>query len=261
MELPFAPGADAALFPLLVARIGGIVLTAPLFSGPGIPAVAKVAIVLLTAVAITPGVSAAGVAIPLGESAYLLSLAGELLAGAATGFFLTLLFSSLTLAASYFAPVSGFASAAILDPSTGQESPVVSGMFSVAAISVFLSTKGFQRLFLAGLMDSFTRFRIDDLASRRESILISLLGAAGRLFSTAFSLALPILGCLFIFWILSGVLSRTASSFNFFSEGFTLAALVFCAASALALPSILDAFASVLDSAYSALRVFAGGVR
>jgi flagellar biosynthetic protein FliR len=259
MELPFAPGVDAALFPLVAARIAGILFTAPLFSGPGIPVLAKGSIALLTAVAVMPAVSAAGFSLPQAQSAYFLSLAAEALAGAATGFFLTLLFSSLSLASGYLEPVSGFASASILDPSTGRESPALSGIFNIAAISVFLSTKGFQRLFLAGIMDSFTRFRIDDLASRRDSLFASLVGAAGRLFSTAFSLALPILGCLLLFWILSGILSRTAASFNFFAGEFTIAALVFCAALAFALPPILDSFASVLDSAYSALRVFLRG--
>ncbi len=259
MELPFAPGVDALIFPCVVARIAGIVATAPLFSGPGIPRAAKAGIALLSAAAIMPAVAAAGYSIPASESAYLLTLVGEFLAGAVTGFFLTLLFSSLSLAAGYLAPVSGFGSASILDPATGDELSAVSGLFNIAAISVFLSTKGFQRLFLAGIMDSFTRFRIDDLAARREAVFISFVGAAGRLFSSAFSLALPVLGCLLLFWILAGILSRTAASLNFFSGGFTLAALVFCVVTALALPSILDAFASILDSGYSALRGIAGG--
>ena len=127
---------------------------------------------------------------------------------------------------------------------------------NLVAMLLFLTTKGFQQVFLHGLVGSIQSMNALSLAAAgtRTVFLELLLGGLTGLFFNAMMIALPLTGTFFLVSVAMGLLSRAAPQMNLLSEGIPLTMLLGFLFLALSLPVMCDLFMRLFDGAFVTLR-------
>lgn len=251
--------AKADLFFIIAVRILAMIETAPLLSGDGIPQVAKVGLAGFAAAAVFPWVRDAGYPLPADPAGYLGAIVGEAMIGIIMGFFLTMVFSAFTTAGQFFSLQMGFGASETYDPLAQLEIPLIGQFMNLIAMFVFVSTSGFQRLFLLGVRGSFQAIRATDLLSRRADFLGYVAGSLGSLFQNSLILAFPIFGTLILVSVTTGLLSRAAPQINLLTEGFPISILVAFLLMATAMPFMIEAFSGLIDGGFTTIAAILSG--
>ena len=156
----------------------------------------------------------------------------------------------------------GFGVAELFDPLSGHQSPLLSQVFSVLALLVFLSVGGLHRLLLVGVAGSFQALRAADLvisleagAVRGAGLLLQRAGGSlSRLFSNALTIALPIFGALLLVSTALALLAKAAPQMNLLMLGLPVSLGAGLVLLLLTLPLLLDAAAAVIDGGFVELR-------
>lgn len=256
MNWPFA---DFNLFVLIAVRVLAMMEVAPLLSGEGVPQVAKLGLAGFAAAIIFPSVKAAGYPIPDDGFAYAFLVIGEAMIGLIIGFFLSIVYSAFTTAGQLFSLQMGFSASETFDPLSEVELPVMGQFLNLIAMFVFVSTSGFQKLFLIGVQGSFKAMKAIDLVTRRNDIIQYLVNATGALFQQALILSMPVLGTLFIVTVAMGLMSKAAPQMNFMSEGFAITLTVTYVILLTSLPFMMEAFSHLIEASFDDLGILVGG--
>jgi flagellar biosynthetic protein FliR len=256
MNWPFA---DFNLFALIAVRVLAMMEVAPLLSGEGVPQVAKIGLAGFTAAIIFPSIKAAGYPVPDDGFAYAFLVIGEALIGLIIGFFLSIVYSAFTTAGQFFSLQMGFSASETFDPLSEVELPIMGQFLNLIAMFVFVSTSGFQKLFLIGVEGSFKAMKAVDLVTRRNDLIQYLLQATGALFQQSLILSMPVLGTLFIVTVAMGLMSKAAPQMNFMSEGFAITLTVTYVILLTALPFMMEAFSHLIEASFDDLGILVGG--
>jgi flagellar biosynthesis protein FliR len=256
MSWPFA---DFNLFLLIAVRVLAMIEVAPLLSGTGVPQVAKIGLAGFAAAMVFPSVKAAGYPIPDDGMAYAFLLVGEAIIGLIMGFFLSIVYSAFTMAGQFFSLQMGLSASETYDPLSEVELPVMGQFLNLIAMFVFVSTSGFQKLFIVGVEGSFKSMRAVDFAARRNDIVQFLLQSMGALFQQSLILSMPVLGTLFIVTVAMGLLSKAAPQINFLTEGFPITLLVTYVILLTSLPFMMEAFSHLIEASFDDLGILVGG--
>ena len=214
------PGALVAAWLWPLARIGAMVMVAPVFGNRAVPARIRVALALALTLAVAPGIGPLPAIEPFSAEGFLVT-AGQLLVGLALGFSLRLAFAALELAGQQVAHLMGLGFASLVDPQTGIDVPTVSQFYVVLGTLVFLGLDG-HLILVVVLAESFHTLPIG-LGGIGTDGLWRLAGQAGWLFSASLLIALPVVTSLLIVNLSFGVMSRATPSLNVFTLGFPVA--------------------------------------
>lgn len=250
---------DADLFFLLAVRILAMVETAPLLSDQGIPQAAKIALAGFAAAAVLPWMKDAGFIPPDSAGTYVAAVVGEALIGIILGFFLNVVYAAFTTAGQFFSLQMGFGASETYDPLAQTEIPIVGQFMNLIAMFVFLTTSGFQKLFLIGVQRSFVSLRAQDLLLNREDWFAFVIGSLGSMFADALVLSFPIFGSLLLVSITMGLLAKAAPQMNLLTESFPLAILTAFFIMAAALPYMIEAFAQLVDAGFQSMSLILKG--
>jgi len=218
---------QVAGFFLVLARISPLFLLAPLFSSKSIPRRVRgiVAVGLAFGISFTVvGEPAERGLIPLDVTLYSGLILKELLVGLAFSFIIGALFAAVAAAGALLDTLIGFSYGALVDPVSGNQSSVLSQLYSLVGILVFIAIGG-DAWVVKGLHRTY------DLVPLLEAPAIgSLVGGAQEAFAGVFTSALqicaPILLALVITDAAFGVVSRVVPQLNVFAVGFPAKVLV-----------------------------------
>lgn len=141
---------------LIFVRVSSLFLTAPYFSSAAFPAQVKIFFALLTSILLYPVIPAQNVGIdPQSGVVFIASaILAEVLVGAALGLVGQIVFAGLELAGRLISLKIALGFASMVDSMTQQQSTVVSNLFSMLAVLIFLSIGG-DKIYLTGLVKSF----------------------------------------------------------------------------------------------------------
>lgn len=250
------------IFLLILARTTGLIFIAPLLSGRSVPAMAKMGLALFTAAALLPWVGDLGYPLPDAGIYYAAMVFGEALIGVILGFILNVIYSSFQLAGQFFSLQMGFAASQVYDPLAQIQLPVVGQFLNLAAMFVFLTVNGLQKIFLVGLYRSFETTTAYTFLARKDYLGQLLMTTLGNLFSHALIIALPIMGTLFLVSVSMGLLAKAAPQMNLLMLGFPINITVAFLLLFLTLPFIVEAFERIIDSGWMELMklLSTGGV-
>jgi flagellar biosynthetic protein FliR len=244
---------NADLFFIIAVRVLAMIETAPLLSGDGIPQVAKVGLAGFAAAAVFPWVRETGYQMPATAGGFVGLVVGEAMIGIIIGFFLTMIFNAFTTAGQFFSLQMGFGASETYDPLAQIEIPVIGQFMNLIAMFVFVTTSGFQRLFLIGVRGSFQAIRASDLLLRRADFFAYISGSLGSLFRNSLILAFPIFGTLLLVSVTTGLLSKAAPQINLLTEGFPISILVAFFLMATAMPYMIEAFSGLIDMGFESV--------
>ena len=260
---------QAPVFLLIFARIFAMLLVLPMFSMRSASRVAKVALAGYMAFFIfgtcdlsyyLPYIAQDGSF----SMEYFLILIGEVLIGIILGFFITMIFSACSTAGQFLAFQMGFSAASSYDSLSQVENPLMGQFFNLIAMLVFMQTHWFQKLFLQGLVTSFSSLNAISIVQSTESIVKFVMSGLSSLFVDALVISLPVMGSLFLISICTGLLTKAAPQMNLLSEGFPIMIMLAFVIIAFILPDMIDFFVRSFEKGFADLFDFfknvSGGV-
>jgi len=245
MSASFA--APFIVFTYVLARVGGMVVTAPLFGFSTIPVQARALLAFALAVMITPLQLASPMAVPTNLAAYAVALGGDVLVGLLLGMGVMILLSGAQVAGQIISQMSGLSLAEAFNPSLDEEIPVVANLLHLITLAVFVIIGG-HRLLVGAVMETF-KFMPPGHVSLPPSLAPMISSLLAESFSLAVRGAAPAIVALLLATIVLGLISRTLPQLNVLAVGFGLNAAVSFIVLAISIGAIAWLFQEQLDPA------------
>ena len=238
MEIPLDIAVPQVIgFMLVVARLSGLFLIAPVFSSPMIPPRLKLMALLAMAATLTPIVMPAAPDVPVDALSLVIAIGTETIIGLAMGFTVAIVFSAVQVGASLIDTSIGFSMANIIDPLNNAQASVMGSFYSLVATLAFLSVNGHHWV-LAGFTRSFDTIALGATPDM-EKMLANLFFVFGQLFAMAFQIAAPVLVTLLLVDVVLGIVARVVPQMNVFFVGIPLKIGVGLVAVIISLPTFV----------------------
>ncbi len=252
-------GVENMLWLWMVAMIrpGAAFIAAPIFGAAFVPVQLRLIIALAVGI---PALGATGFTLPaegLASIEGFMLVAGEVAAGLALGFAVQIGFSAAMLAGEVIGGAMGLSFAAMVDPSTGQQNPVLSQFLSIVATLLFLAVNGHLAL-AAIVVESYRALPPGNAWMTAESIN-GLVMFGGVLFSAGLSIALPVAFAIIIVQLVMAMLARSAPQLNLFAVGFPAALMAGIVLLAIASPVIGEGILAAIGLGLEQSRQMAAG--
>lgn len=240
-------------------RILALIATAPLFGESTIPRHVKIGLAFVLAVAVLPTLPVP-LDIPVASFTGLLILVQQVLIGIAMGFTMKLVFAAAQMAGEFVGLQMGLSFATFFDPGTGANTAVISRLFNILAVLVFLAVDG-HLLVLGGLAMSFDALPLAPMSLHADGWGV-VVERGSQVFLSGLLLALPLIAALLSINLALGILNRAAPQLSVFSVGFPISLTVGLILLAAALPNTLPfmetLFRGGLDAMSRVVQALAG---
>lgn len=239
----------AFLWPL--ARMLGLIASAPLFGNAGVPVSVKVILGTMLALVIAPAIPEMPAANPT-SMAGLLILAQEMLIGLAMGFAMRIVFAAIEMAGEAASLTMGLGFATFFDPLTQGRSGAISQFLALMATMAFLSVNG-HLVLIEVLAESFYTMPVSATPLSTNGPL-ELVRWGGEIFRAGLQLSLPLIAALLMTNIALGILTRAAPQLNLFGIGFPISLGVGFLVLSLTLPYLSGPIQSLFNRGFEASR-------
>lgn len=206
------------MYLLVLTRISGIFIIAPFFGSRNISTKFRILTSMAISFVLFPVVLESGiVSLPETLPGYLFVVFTELLIGWIIGFTAYLSFAAIHIAGQILDMQVGFGMVNVLDPTTGQQVPIIGSFKYNLAIIVFLVTNS-HHLLLTGLFESFNLIPIlsASIAPNLTTLMVDLISGT---YTIAIKIAIPVLTAILLTDVALGVLARTMPQMNIFVVG------------------------------------------
>lgn len=238
----------AFIFPL--ARILGLMATAPVFNNAGMPRRIRLLTGLAIGIVLAPVLPIPTIA--AGSWIGLAIIIEQMLIGIVMGFTLRLVFAAVDLAGELIGFQMGLSFAVFYDPQNAAQTPVLSEFMGLLSTLLFLSMNG-HLLTLTALAESFQLLPITP-EPFPAAVFSSVVTGATVLFSAGLLLSLPLIAALLIANLAMGVLARVAPQLNLFAIGFPVTLMAGFVVLIIAMPYFGKALERLYDDGFSLLH-------
>jgi flagellar biosynthetic protein FliR len=210
------------IYVLVLFRIAGMMIWAPLLGSTQIPKQVKAMIACVLAAAIAPNLSV-HVAIPTSSWGLAMAIGGEIIFGAAMGFILSLVFIAAQWAGEIIGQQMGLNLGQTLNPQFGGGGSVVGDLYFFLTLLIFLCVGGHLAM-IKGVFESFSALPLLSVSMNRPLLntITSVFGGATML---AMQLAAPMLVTMLVVDMVLGFVGKTVPQLNIMSAGISMRAL------------------------------------
>ena len=208
------------VFVLVMARIGGLVVSAPVLGSRNFPVAGKIGLTGLTAALLTPHVVALESTLPNEAIPFALMGAGEVLIGLMIGFVMTLVFGAIQVAGQLMDMQSGFALMNVFNPALETQVPIFGFFLFILAVLLLLATNG-HHLMIRAIASTFERIPLGGFVVRPRLLFeVSRWGQA--MFYDGLMIAAPVTAALLVAYVVMGLMGRVVPQIQLFAVGFPL---------------------------------------
>jgi len=210
------------IYVLVLFRIAGMMIWAPLLGSTQIPKRIKAMIACVLAASIAPYLSTT-VAIPQSPWTLAVAIGGEIVFGAAIGLILSLVFVAGQWAGEIIGQQMGLNLGQTLNPQYGGGGSVVGDLYFFLTLLVFLSIGGHIAL-VKGVFESFTALPLLTVSVNRPLLetVVSVFQGATVL---AMQLAAPMLVTMLVVDMVLGFVGKTVPQLNIMTAGISVRAM------------------------------------
>ncbi|MTV47811.1 flagellar type III secretion system protein FliR [Heliobacillus mobilis] len=239
---------------LMMSRVAGIFVLAPIFNFNGLNTTVKVGLSFLFALLVMLSLPKGSLFVPpIDLVSYVLILLKEIIIGISIGFILQLVFAAILTAGQIIDIQLGFGIINIMDPMWGTQVPMTATFMQILALLLFVTYDG-HLLLVKTLMDSFNLVPVGgasfSLASSGQ-LADFIIRLVSGVFLTGVQLAMPIIGVILINDIAMGIVSRTVPQMNLFVIGIPVKILVGVAFLWIILPFYIDSMNRLYEISFS----------
>jgi flagellar biosynthetic protein FliR len=211
-------------FGIVLMRISGVIVLAPLFSSLSIPIQSKIVILLVSTMALAPTVPLALIPDELGLATLLTCALSQILLGMVLGLAATFVFAGLQFAGQIISFQLGFALINLIDPMSEVEMPVFSFLQDYLGLIFFMLLGGHHWFFLA-VSDSFNYLPITGI-TLRGPVVYEVIRLSSHILVAGVQIAGPIIAVTIIADVVLGIIGRAAPQINILIVGMPVKTLV-----------------------------------
>lgn len=187
-------------------------MSMPIFKSKSIPVLFKFGLALAASIILFPLLDLKAFPVLTNLGNFVVGAIGEILLGITIGMAVNLIFVGLQMAGQISGYQMGLALARVMDPSAGQQIPLLAQFFQLFAFLIFLSINA-HHWFLMALADSFQLvppfgFKISG------SLIGHLMHIAGNMFVIAIKVGAPVIAALLLTSVAFGLIARTVPQMN-----------------------------------------------
>jgi flagellar biosynthesis protein FliR len=233
-------------FTLVLTRVSGLVMTAPIFGSTDVPARVRALLAVALAVLIAPLQFGVSYSHPTSVIGYLVLIGGELLVGVALGIGIMLLLSGIQLAGLIIGQLSGMQLADVFNPGFDTSVPVFSQILYYVTLAVFVVIGGHRRL-IEALLDTYQALPTG--AGFPPSFVDAMTTLLGQSFELGVRAAAPAMAALLLATLLLGLVSRTLPQINAMQIGFGINSFITLGMISLSLGAVAWLFQEQIDPA------------
>lgn len=241
-----------ANFVLVLARVGGLMMTAPIFGSRAAPIHFRIFLAVAMSLLITPLFSSALPVAATDLTTLARYAASETLVGLLIGVGVTILLNGVQLTGQLITQLGGTAVAESFSEQLEDNAPVYSQMFYFLTLAMFVLLDG-HRLSAEALLDTYA-WLPPGKAVAGESFVTVLTMLMGQSFQLGVRAAAPAMTALLLSTLVLGLLGRTLPQLNVLAVGFSLNALLTLAITFFSIGAIAWAFPQQTVGALDALR-------
>ncbi|CAG8998375.1 MAG: Flagellar biosynthetic protein FliR [Candidatus Celerinatantimonas neptuna] len=211
-----------SLYLWALMRIAGLLMVMVPFGGRAVPARVRLLLSLTITLMVVPMLPPVH-GIQLFSVRAFLIVIQQLLIGVAIGFITQLVMQTFVLAGQVIAMQTSLGFASMVDPTNGQNSPVIGQFYMLLATLIFLSLNGHLQLIRLITM-SFKTLPIGEMGL--SSLDFEKIAAwYSQLFYAALAMTISAIVAMLLINIAFGVMTRAAPQLNIFSIGFAVSML------------------------------------
>lgn len=208
--------ANIVIFVIIFTRISGMLFSMPLISTYPIPQQVKIWLCALVSFILFPMVAAsAHLAVPQSIPELAVYLLREFSIGYVIGFCASFLFAAVQIGGEFVSIQIGISMSQVLDPATGEQTQVISQMYTYLATMVFVGLNAHQWLF-AAIYKSFQSFPPGMEFVFTGDLVSQVLHMSASMFTIGISMILPIFCVMFVAEVLMGFMSKMMPQMNIF---------------------------------------------
>jgi flagellar biosynthetic protein FliR len=228
----FSPG-HIEILVLLFARVGGLVMIAPMFTARAMPVSVKTAITVLLALLLHPlALASAGGAIPAITPE---TFIGETLVGFGLGLGAALLVGASSVAGEMMGIQIGLSGAAVLDPVSNTQGNVLGTFTTLFSITLLFAVDA-HLVMIDAIGKSLNVITLG--SGLHAAGLLAMVKTGSVLFGLGLQFAAPVIAAVLVGNTALAILSRAAPQLNLFSVAFPIQIGIGLTALAAAIPFI-----------------------
>ena len=219
LQIPFL----LPTFVLVMARISGLMLTAPMFSSAAVPARIRAFFVLTLAACVFP-LAGAGAPTSLTLAHVVVGVAGEIMIGAVIGLAFGLIFTGAAVAGQLVGQQAGLRAGNTLSGVFDGSTTAIGDLYFFFSLMVFFTIGG-HHVLIVSLLDTYQTTPIMTFA-----LTPAVFGMLNDLVAGAFAfglrMAAPVVIAMFLTELTLGFMARTMPQINILSVGFLIRVLI-----------------------------------
>lgn len=207
-----------AAFLLVLTRTSAIFLISPFFGSLVIPTQFKAAASIVITMLIFPIISQTSlVVVPENMFLFALTVVQEMIIGWLIGFIAFVTMSAINMAGKVMDLQIGFAVAQTMDPTTGQQMPLIGEFLYNLSVIYLLAVNG-HHMILTALVESFHVLPFNSVAWN-PSLANFMIDSTAGVFLVGMKIAMPVTFAILITNVGMGILARTMPQMNIFVIG------------------------------------------
>jgi len=246
-------------FLLVFARVGGLMVAAPLFGNRALPRTVKAGFALVFSLALTPLTAPKVGEIPTHLLVMAFSILKDGLLGLALGYSARLLFSAVEMAGYFVDSQMGFGFVNLINPFSEQQASILSAFQYQLAITVYLLANGHLAL-LGSLADSF-RALPPGTAAPGGAFALTVVSTLQTMFSLGFRLALPAAGVLLVVDVAFALVARAVPQMNVFVVGMPAKVIIGLMTVALIMPLMAIIVGQIMTGTTAGFHTLLAGAK
>ncbi len=209
---------QVAAFLLVLTRMSGIFFISPFFGSMNVPIQLRAGAAVAMTILIFPViVSEQVVTAPETILMFTGTIAQELFVGWLIGFVAFVALSAINMSGKIMDMQVGFSVANVMDPTSGQQAPLIGSFLYNLSVIYFLVVNG-HHMIIAAVVESFRRVPLDSVVW--NPALANYVGdITAAVFLTGMKIAMPVTFAILITNVGMGILARTMPQMNIFVVG------------------------------------------
>lgn len=228
------------VFTLVLGRVSGMILIAPIFGTLSLPRQLRVFLAVAIALLVTPVYLDATLPPVTDLATYGRLMANEVAIGMLLGLGVTIMFSGIQVAGQIVSQMSGLSLSDVFDPGFDENVSMFSNLFHLLTLAVFVAIGG-HRIMLEAVLQTFA-WAPPGHAVLGDSFVDVLTNLMTQSFALGIHAAAPLLIALFLSTIVLGLIGRTLPQINIIAVGFGINSMLTLAMTLLSLGAVAWTF-------------------
>lgn len=216
---------DVQHYLLILFRMTGIFIAAPIFGSEQVPPLVKILLSAIFAGILFPFVARAGAALEPNAGAYLMAVAGEWSLGVLIGLAALVLFAAVQFGGQIIGHELGMTLANVIDPITQEQVSIVGHFKLMLATLIYLGIDG-HHILLRAALGSFQAVPLMGFQFTKAGAVFLADRMVGDFFVLGLQIAAPAMVTLMLLMLGIALLAKAAPEFNVFVLGFSIRLLI-----------------------------------